>query len=214
MTRYVWAATFCLGLMPSVSLGQDQQSEGPVFGYVPADSSPPIWDVGCGLGLPYGVMGGKLALGAKPVKGEVGLGVVPLVWSAAYSAGGTLSFAGQYSTVRPKITFVCSNAAAIIVFLEEGDLDPIYDEVFPGFGIYAGIDWRLGKTIPFCVDLNVGWVSAFKGNDEVERRFYEVRDDLEDQGYEMGETKINMNAPKISFGITYSPQRPLRFIRY
>jgi hypothetical protein len=71
----------------------------------------------------------------------------------------------------------------------------------------------MGKTLPFCVDLNIGWVSVFRGNDEVERRFYEVRDNLENRGRDTRDGKANMNAPKFSVEITYSPQRALRFVR-
>ena len=178
--------------------------------YVPRDTSKIMWSAGAGVGVPYGTFGGKFSLGTDLITGDIGFGVFPFAWTPAISASGVLHFLDRYATVRPKITLTYSNVVAAILFLEENSLDPLYDETFPGLAAYAGVDWRISKTSPLCIDLNVGWIFPFEGNDKIKEKFDRVKDDLQSQGYVMTDEKINLETPKISIGITYSIGRSLK----
>ncbi len=178
--------------------------------YVPRDSSAVMWSAGVGAGIPYGTFGGKFSMGTGLIAGDIGFGVFPFAWTPTISASGVLHFLDRYATVRPKATLTYSNVVAAILFLEENSLDPLYDETFPGLAAYAGVDWRISKTSPICIDLNVGWTFPFEGNDEIKKKFDEVKYDLQSQGYVMTDEKINLETPKISIGITYSIGRSLK----
>ena len=178
--------------------------------YVPRDTSKIMWNVGAGIGIPYGAFGGKLSLGTDLITGDIGLGVLPFAWTSVISVSGVVHFLDRYSGVRPKITLTYSNVVGAILLLKENSLDPLYDESFPGIATYAGLDWRLSKTSPLCIDLNIGWVFPFVGNDEIRRRYDEAVVDLKSRGYVLTQETIALDTPKISIGITYSLGRSLK----
>jgi outer membrane protein OmpA-like peptidoglycan-associated protein len=205
-----------LSFLASASVLAQKQYPTYTTRYEPQSSSPVIWNIGAGLGLPYGVIGGKLGLGGDWLSGDVGFGIVPLSWQPAVSGSAVLYLANRNATVRPKFTFGYSNAAAALVILEDASgstgLDTIYDETFPGVGIYGGVDWRISKTAPFCLDLNIGWIFPKGGNKKIEDKYQEIVADLESQGYSVSAETLSLDTPKVSVGITYSPGRSQRAI--
>ena len=176
----------------------------------PENASKMMWNFAGGFGLPYGVIGGKVSVGTDHFTGDAGLGILPIAWSPSFSIGGTIYFKNRYDNIRPKLTAVYSNTAAAIIMYDSGSLDLLYDETFPGIGAYCGVDWRISKTSPFCIDMNICFTFPFEGIDEVKRKYNEVKDDLEQQGYVMTDEKISLNTPKLSIGITYAPGRSLK----
>lgn len=184
--------------------------------YEPRDSTGAMWSIGAGMGLPYGLWGGKLSVGGKRLTGELGAGVMPLAWEPILSGTAVLHFRDRCATIRPKLSVCYSSAAAVIVIFDESydasPFDTVYDEYFPGFGIYGGIDWRLGRTSSMCLDLNIGWTFASVGNDEVLRRYEEIKADLIAAGYVSQWETISLDTPKISVGVTYSPGRSQRVV--
>lgn len=181
------------------------------FQYVPRDSSKTVWDVGTGLGVPYGIFGGKVSLGTSLITGDIGLGLLPFAWEPGVSVSGAVHFGSQYAAVRPKLTLAYSNIVAASLLLEEDSVDALYEETFSGIGIYGGMDWRLDKTSPFCIDLNIGWVFPFVGNSEIRERYDRAKADLRSQGYSLtGAEHLSLDRPKVSLGITYAPQRSLK----
>ena len=180
--------------------------------YVPADSSKPMWEIGAGLGVPYGTFGGKLSAGNQSITGDIGFGILPFAWTPGISLGGSIHFGDRYANFRPKITVTYSNIVGAILMLESGGTETLYDETFAGIGIYAGFDWRIMKTLPFCLDVNIGWTFPFVGNDEMMKRYNDVRDDLINRGYMSTDDSNSLETVKISIGITYSPKRKLQMI--
>lgn len=178
--------------------------------FVPRDTSKTMWNIGAGAGVPYGTFGGKFSLGTELITGDIGFGFLPFAWTPAFSFSGALHFGDRYANIRPKITLSYSNVAAAILILREGRFDPLYDETFTGVGIYAGFDWRLSKTSPLCLDLNVGWIFPSAGNNEVEKKYNEVVNDIKSQGFITTYEKLNLDTPKISIGISYAPARSLK----
>jgi hypothetical protein len=173
------------------------------YQYVPRDSSKIVWNFGAGMGVPYGVFGAKISLGTRLITGDIGLGILPILWSPAISVSGVVYFRDQHAAIRPKITLAYSNIVSAAMILDQDSPNPwetVYDETYPGIGVYGGVDWRLGKTSPFCIDLNIGWVFPSVGNDEI-RRGYIFTDELS-----------ALDTPKVSIGLVYAPQRSLRFI--
>jgi len=179
--------------------------------YAPRDSTRIVWSMGAGAGIPYGVLGGKLAVGGSRAMGEFGFGFVPLAWESALSAGAVLHLGSRWAPVRPKLTVTYSTAAAAIIILDNSfgstSLDPLYKELFPGFGVYGGMDWRIGRSSTICLDLNVGWIFPNVGNHGVEERYWKAVEDLIGEGYSLQNEKLSLGTPKISAGITYSPWR-------
>jgi hypothetical protein len=182
--------------------------------YVPRDSSQIFWNIGAGFGIPYGTIGGKFSSGANLITGEIGIGILPLAWTPAISLSSVVYFSGRYSAARPKITLCYSNVAGAIVMFDIENFETLYDETFHGIGIYGGVDWRLSKTFPLCLDLNVGWVFPFVGNDEIRRKYDEVKEDLESRGYVGGEEMEGLGTPKISIGFNYAPGRSFKAVYF
>lgn len=180
--------------------------------YVPEDSSKMMWEIGCGLGVPYGTIGGKFSVGTSQFTGDIGVGMLPFAWQPAISVAGVVHFGNRYANVRPKLTAAYSNVAAAILILESGGTETIFDETFSGFGTYFGVDWRLSKTSPLVIDLNIGWVFPSVGNDEIRKRNDEALEDLRMRGYLLSETKLSLNTPKVSLGVTYAPGRKLKLV--
>jgi len=177
--------------------------------YVPRDSSAIMWSAGIGFGVPYGVLGGKFSLGTDMITADLGFGILPLAWEPAISLSGVVHSLDRYNAVRPKITFTYSNIVAANILMKEGTLDPMYEETFSGVAAYAGIDWRLGKTSPWCVDLNIGWIFPFVGNDEIKKRWDRQVAYFRSIGYQLTSETISLDTPKIYIGITYSIGRSL-----
>ena len=178
--------------------------------YVPCDSSIIGLSFGTGLGVPYGTFGGKAVLSADPIAGEIGIGLMPFIWDVAISLGGSIHFRDRYSAIRPKISVSYSNIAAATFILDEIDLSTLYEETFAGIGLFLGIDWRPTETSAFCLDLNIGWIFPFVGNDEILNRYDKAVDDLADRGYIITEEMKSLNTPKVSIGIIFNPQRTLK----
>lgn len=172
--------------------------------YVPRDSSKTLWEIGAGLGVPYGTFGGKYSYGTEKFSGNIGLGILPFSWTPAVSVSGVVHFRDRYESIRPKLTLTLSSMVAAILLLEEGSMEPLYDETFSGLGVYAGADWRLGKTSPFGVDFNIGWVFPFVGNDEIMDRYDEAVGDLVSRGYGITDEEVSLDTVKFSVGVTYS----------
>jgi len=179
-------------------------------GFTPRDTSQTMVSVAAGMGVPYAFIGGKILVGNKYVTGDFGLGMLPLAWTPAFSIGGACYFRDRYESIRPKISISYSTCAAAILILDQDDMEPMYDEMFSGIGVYLGIDWRLSKTSPLCLDLNVGWVFPSVGNDEIERKYDEAVDDLRSRNIMITYEKLNLDTPKISVGISYAPARSLK----
>jgi len=179
-------------------------------GYAPYDTSILIWEIGAGIGLPYGVFGGKLSLGNDLITGDVGFGLVPFTWEPVFTFSSVIHFMDRWSTVRPKITLSYSNVAATTFILESSDFDVLYEETFPGFGVYAGIDWRLSKTGPFLIDINIGWIFPNIGNDKIKQRYNQAVDNFNSRGFDIDDEIIALDTPKISIGLSYAPARMLK----
>ena len=179
------------------------------FQCVLRDSSKAVWDVGAGLGLPYGAVGGKASLGASLVTGDVGLGLVPIPWSPEISVGGAIHFRGRHAALRPKVTLAYSNVGEAIGIIDPGDSDALYHEHYPGIGICGGVDWRPAKTSAVCLDLNLGWIFTFVGSDEILKRLRDAEADLRSRGYEIEEKEYAFHNPKAYLGIVYAPKRRL-----
>jgi hypothetical protein len=182
--------------------------------YEKRDSTKTMWEVGLGIGVPYGVIGGKLALGNEQITADLGLGLVPFAWSPCVSLSGVLHFGDRYAPVRPKITVSLSNATGVIALIDQADMEALYSKTYPGVGAYAGLDFRLGKTSPLGIDLNIGWVFPFAGNDAILKDYEEVRDRYVSEGYTLSDEKLSLNTPKFSIGITYSPKRSFKFLYF
>ena len=182
----------------------------------PADEKPYIIELGLGLGLPYGTIGGKISAGNSFLTGNVGFGILPFAWDLSTSFGATLSLLDRYSPVRIKVSGLWSNTVAAIIFINQsygqstlsGDL--LYKEEFPGFALYGGIDVRLGKTSPYFVEFQVGGIFPTVGLDEVKKRYDEKRDEMAVRGYVFQKEYISLRSfPFISVGINYVIGRSL-----
>ncbi len=178
--------------------------------YVPYDSSAIGLSFGAGLGVPYGVFGVKVSASTSLLTGELGLGLMPLIWDPAISLGGIIHFRDHTATVRPKFTVTYSNIVSGYMILNEVNFESLSDETFDGFCIYGGIDWRPLMTSSFCIDFNIGWVFPFVGMDEVEKRYDNALSDLRQQGFVITEETGSLKKPVISIGITFSPWRKLK----
>lgn len=179
--------------------------------YVPQDSTKIIWSIGAGIGVPYGVFGGKYSLGMDMISCDVGLGIVPISWTPALSVSGVIHFRDRYATIRPKFTFTFSNVVVATIIYDETYIS-LYDKTYAGIGVYGGLDYRTSKTSPFFLDLNIGWIFPFVDIDEVRRSYDKSKTDLIEQGYTIDKETISFDSPKISIGITYSPRRSYKLI--
>ena len=182
----------------------------------PADEQPVIVELGLGLGLPYGTIGGKISVGNSIVTGDIGLGMVPLSWDLSGSFGATLNLLDRYSPVRLKLSGLWSNSVCTIIFINQtfgqslltGDV--LYKEIFPGFAFYGGVDIRLGKTSPYCVEFRVGGISPTAGIGEIKKRYDSKREELQYRGYNFDKEYLSLrNFPFISAGINYVIGRSL-----
>lgn len=196
----------------SMTLGFTQTTTPFLPRYVPHDSAKMMWDIGCGIGVPYGTFGGKLSIGTSQFTGDFGVGLLPFAWQPAFSLAGVVHFGNRYANVRPKLTATYSNVAAAILILESGGTETLFDETFSGIGVYLGVDWRLSKTSPLIIDLNIGWIFPAVGNDEIRKRNDEAIDDLRSRGYLVSETRLSLNTPKVSLGVAYALGRKLKLV--
>ena len=100
----------------------------------------------------------------------------------------------------------------MIVILEEGSLDPEYSKLYGGLAAYLGVDWRLGRTSPFGIDLNVGAIFPSDGIDEVKDEFERVKKEHEDQGYQLDNMSEPRSFPFVSLGLTLCPARAMKLV--
>jgi len=180
--------------------------------YVPAIESPIFVQAGAGVGIPYGTMGGRLALGSDHFSVDAGVGLVPFAWEPGFGIGGAIYLAGRTAPVRPKFSAVYSNAVAMIAILQSGSLDALYSQLYDGLATYFGVDWRLGKTSSFCLDIGVGAVFPSAGIDAVKADFDRVRADYARRGYSLRGSSSPRSAPFVSFGLTFSPARAMKIV--
>lgn len=187
----------------------------------PLDESPLITELGIGLGLPYGVLGGKISLGNDIISGDLGLGLMPISWDGSFSIGGTIHLLDRYNNVRLKITGLWSNTAGYNLIYGQtssysgsiSSLKVLYKEAFPGFGFFGGLDIKFGKTSNMFIDLNIGVVNSAVGLDEQKKRLDNAAAKLKSQGWSLDSQVKPTNFPKISIGFGYVFGRSLE-LRY
>ncbi|MDI6766341.1 MAG: hypothetical protein QME52_05905 [Bacteroidota bacterium] len=185
----------------------------------PLDESPIITELGIGLGLPYGFLGGRISLGTDIISGELGLGLVPISWDGSFSIGGTIHLLNRYDNVRPKITILWSNTAGYNLIYGQtssysssiSSLKVLYKEAFPGFGFFGGLDIKFGKTSNMFIDLNIGAISTTIGLEEQKKRFAEEVKELESRGWSLDSKATPTYFPKISIGFGYVIGRSLEY---
>lgn len=187
----------------------------------PIDENPIITEIGVGLGLPYGFLGGRISMGNDIFSGDVGLGLVPISWDGSFSIGGTIHLLNRYSNVRPKITILWSNTAGYNLIYGKTsshstslfNLKVLYKEAFPGFGFYGGVDIKFGKTSNIFMDIIIGAISTDAGLDKQKERFNEETEELENHGWSLDSKVAPTYFPKFSIGIGYVIGRSLE-LRY
>lgn len=184
----------------------------------PEDESPVIYEFGVGLGLTYGLFGGRFTIGNTNFSGDIGFGIIPFSWDASFSLGGSVHFFDRYSAVRPKITAIWSNTCGYNLILGKssfgttGDYKVLYKEAFPGFAVYMGLDYRLGKTSNFVIDLNIGAVFPSAGFEKIKKRYNDEKHQLESRGWTFENETASFNSfPKISLGVSYVIGRALDY---
>jgi hypothetical protein len=176
----------------------------------PENENPLISDIGLGFGVPYGVLGAKAELGGSLVSGFAGIGIVPIAWDAAVSVGGSIHFLDRYGAVRPKLSVCWSNVTDLnLIYVQEG-MDVLYKESFPGLAIYAGVDFRLGESDNFELDLNVGGVIPSTDINEIRARYQRHKNQLNSEGWLISDVPGFGTFPKISVGINYVIGRSLQ----
>jgi len=159
--------------------------------------------IGAGVGLPYGALGGRIYGGGQHLEGAIGIGLVPYAWEPVYSFNCSLHLLGNKATFRPHLAASYSNAVGILLFLEQDNFTPIYKELFEGFSLFAGFNWRFQGS-PFFLDFNIGYPFPSVGRDEMLNRYEQVVDDLEDKGYIIASKFKNLDGPVFSLGLNMS----------
>lgn len=175
----------------------------------PEHEAPLIQSFGVGLGVPYGVLGGKVELGGSLATGFAGIGIVPIAWDPAVSIGGSVHFLDRYSTVRPKVSVCWSNVTYANLIYNQDNLNVLYKETFPGLAVYAGVDWRPGESNNFEIDLNVGGVIPSTDLNEIKARYERQKDRLVSSGWSISSESSFGTFPKISVGVSYVIGRTL-----
>ena len=182
----------------------------------PLDEKPLIIEAGAGIGVPYGVIGGKFSIGDALVSGDVAVGIIPLAWEISAAVGGSLHLFDRYNAVVPRLTIQYTTTAAYNLILKQtnafssSNTSTFYKEGFPGCAILGGVDIRLGKSSEFFLSLNIGAVVPFVGIDEVEKKYNQKKAELISQGYTL-ESEVNSinNFPKFAVGLNYVIGRSL-----
>lgn len=169
-----------------------------------AEESPWVYEFGAGIGLSYGVFGGRASVGNELVTGDAGLGFIPLSWDPAFSLGGSIHFLDRYGTVRPKITALWSNACGIILLYDQGNSKVLFKEYYSGFAIYGGLDIKFSRDSEYSIDINVGSVFTSVSPSEMEEKFNAEKYLLEQHGYVFSSGSASFSSfPKFSVGINY-----------
>lgn len=140
-------------------------------GDIPADNYPYFYSIGLGIGPSYGGGGIKGSFGYEYVSLDLAgsyLGV-----GAGFNGGLTGYFSEKHSSVRPKLSAFYMNYATIVI---PEDIDIKDGKMYPGIGIFGGVDFKLGRSSMFYVDTGIGYVHTFKKYDD-------IRKEWEEKGY-------------------------------
>lgn len=184
-------------------------------GYLPpAKDTPYILEGGLGIGLPYGALGGRGAIGIDMVMAEIGIGTYPPYWKTCYSFGASLRLFDRYSWIRPKITGLYTSHAATLGYIVEDDGETLEEinEFFPGFVALAGFDMRFARDAMWVVDFNVGWRFPAIGNSGVDKRNDEIFDYLLNKGYLLDKEARGWKNFTISIGFCFVIGRNLEYV--
>jgi hypothetical protein len=142
-----------------------------------------MFDIGAGIGVPYGVIGFKGTIGISPVQIPCGLnlgcsaGWLPFANDFFFNPTAELMILDRFKPVRPKISVSYSKGTAVIMIMST-NLDMLYYKPYPGIGAYAGIDWRPAKTLPISFDINIGWLFHSASKKEVIADYQRALDSL------------------------------------
>ncbi|MBI3194370.1 MAG: hypothetical protein HYZ34_07905 [Ignavibacteriae bacterium] len=182
----------------------------------PLDEPAFIIEAGAGIGVPYGVIGGKLSVGDALVSGDVAVGIIPFAWEVSAAVGGSLHLFDRYNAVVPRLTIQYTTTAAYNLILKQtnafssSSTSTFYKEGFPGYAILGGVDIRLGKSSEFFLTLSIGAVVPFVGIDEVEKKYNQKKAQMISQGYTLESEVNSLNTfPKFAIGLNYVIGRSL-----
>ena len=167
--------------------------------YVPADEMPLFYSIGIGFGAPYALAGFGTCIGNDFLSADMGFGYIGV--GPSISGGFSGYFTRKHTGVRPKFSIYFMNFATIVI--PEGE-KASNGEMYPGLGFFGGLDFRLGRTTPLCIDVGIGYVHTFK-------KFEDIKQEWFDKQY-----ILDKDAAKVRgyLGLRYSIGRKLKYLMH
>ncbi|MBN2347339.1 MAG: hypothetical protein JXJ22_00795 [Bacteroidales bacterium] len=193
----------CIVLLVAIMLSVSVFSQAHVTDSIlPAAYVESQFGLGLGIGLHYGVFGAKLFFQHTFSEAGVGLGFVPLAWQPVFSGSYSFYFTPKRISFRPKISATICSSTSFIYLYDQNDLSTLAEKYYPGYGIYAGIEYKKPGQ-KWGLDANVGYLAPFVGADKVIEDYDNFVDELAMRGYSIEKKFGSPSGIRISVGFTY-----------